>query len=83
MAGLKILLDSINYPDVESLVSGQKVNLNIAGTVQKVREGAMVSIEVLSIGKKSKMNTQQILLSQMNDRLANIEAKQPGVAARP
>jgi len=83
MAGVKIFLDSVNYPDVGSLVTGQKVNLTISGTVSMNRDGAMIAIESVSIGKKSKMSPQQVILSQMNDRLANIEAGQPGVAAKP
>jgi hypothetical protein len=71
----KIFLDFNNYPSLKRMTTGQRLNVTIAGPVEMGRDGVTLSIESLKVGKKGKMNTQEILIA---NRLDRIEAKLPG-----
>jgi len=76
----KIFLDAINYPQVKSMVRGQSLKITLGGTIiATAREGVTFQIESLSVGKRGRMSTQDIVLA---NRLDRIEAKLPGQATR-
>jgi len=76
----KIFLDAINYPQVKSMVRGQALKITLGGTIlATAREGVTFQIETLSVGKKGKMSTQDVVIA---NRLERIESKLPGQATR-
>ena len=75
---MKLFIDSTNHPQVRSLVLGQKVTLTLQCSVDSASEGGVnLAIEGIKVGKKGKMNTQEIMLA---NRLQRIEDKMPGQA---
>lgn len=74
---LSLSLDE--YPNLGGLLHGQKVTLQISGSVLDATDRT-VTIGVTSIGvtKKSKMSTQQIM-----QELSAIRLKMPAAEARP
>lgn len=76
-----IFLEIGRFPQVQSLVSGQKVSLDIEGTVlvsllSSKTEGVSIQIDKIEIKNTNKLSTQEILTNNMNDRLASLEQKQ-------
>jgi hypothetical protein len=61
------------------LTPGQRVTLTVTGIAV---DTSSIKINTVAVGKKSKMNTQEILLSQMNSRLENIDKKTSGQSTR-
>ena len=58
-----------------NLMSGQRVTLTVTGVAVGTDS---IKIGSVAITKKGKMNIQEVLLSQMNDRLRRIEEKSVG-----
>lgn len=79
--GAKMFIDFNNYPTAKSMVTGQRVEIKLSGRVVGTTSGGiMYEIDALALGKKSKLNPTEIMIANKLDR---IEAKLPGVAARP
>lgn len=87
MPAMKILLDKNNFPEAQKFNQGQRMNVTMGGMVQKSGDGIMLLVDTFNIGKKPKMNTQQILinnnLARINKKLESIDSKSPGVATTP
>jgi len=76
--GAKLFVDKSNYPQVESMVTGQRIKVTMDCCVESCcSTGVNLSIEGMALGKKGKMNTQEILLA---NRLERIESKLGGQA---
>ena len=73
----KFFIDSINFPQVAGMVTGQRLTITLSGTVQKASNGIQLDITEMKVGKKGKMNTQGVLIA---NRLDRIESKLPGQA---
>jgi len=74
--GAKFFIDNTNYPNVDGMVRGQSLTITLTGTVDSVTPtGISFNIEGMKVGKKGKMNTQEVLLA---NRLDRIEQKLPG-----
>ena len=79
----KIFIDFANYPEAKKLTKGQRINLTLSGSAIDVSgTGVTMAIESFKLGKKGKMNTQEVLLNNMDQRLKSIEAGQANQATR-
>ena len=79
--GAKIFVDFNNYPQAKSMVSGQRISIQLSGrVVGTTNSGIMYEIDSLGLGKKSKLNPTEVMIANKLDR---IEQKLPGVATRP
>ena len=76
--GAKFFIDNSNYPQVANMVRGQRLTIEMVGTVDAISEtGIQLNIESMRVGKKGKMNTQEVMIA---NRLDRIEKKLPGQA---
>ena len=73
----KFFIDSTTYPTVKNMTTGQRLSITLVGTVEQASNGINLSIDEMKVGKKGKMNTQEILIA---NRLDRIESKLPGQA---
>ena len=71
----KFFIDSTTYPQVKNMTTGQRLSVTLVGTVEQTGNGINLSISEMKVGKKGKMNTQEILIA---NRLDRIEQKLPG-----
>ena len=68
----KMFNDFNQYPEAKKFNAGQKMTITLYGTAEFVSSsGVQMCIESFKLGKKGKMNTQEILLNNMNNRLKN------------
>lgn len=72
-----MFLDFVNYPELKKMVTGQRLNVTLAGQVEQGRDGVTLKVDSLKVGKKGKMSTQETLIA---NRLDRIEKKLPGQA---
>lgn len=71
----KFFIDATNFPQVKGMTTGQRLSVTLTGTVQQTGNGINLDISEMKVGKKGKMNTQEVLIA---NRLDRIEQKLPG-----
>ena len=71
----KFFIDKTTYPQVDNMTTGQRLTVTMIGTVEQTGNGINLAIDTMKVGKKGKMNTQEILIA---NRLDRIEQKLPG-----
>jgi hypothetical protein len=75
---MKFHIDSGQYPEVSKMNPGQRVTVTLVGTVSEAQNnGIILDIDSMKVGKKGKMNTQEVVLA---NRMKRIEDKLPGQA---
>ena len=73
---MKFHIDSAQYPQVSKVTPGQRLTVTLVGTVSESQNnGIILDIDSMKVGKKGKMNTQEVLIS---NRLKRIEDKLSG-----